>query len=96
MRDLLKSVGKHAIIYGIGDLLGKSIGFLLIPVYTAYLRPEEYGTLDLLDLTGYLVGLFVAMGMTAAVFRFYHASDDEAHRDEVVSSAWLATACASW
>ena len=53
MLALLKDLGKHSVVYGVGDLISKSIGFLLIPLYTNYLSPEQYGTLDLLDLTSY-------------------------------------------
>jgi O-antigen/teichoic acid export membrane protein len=83
MLALLKNLGKHSVVYGVGDLLSKSIGFLLIPLYTHYLSPEQYGTLDLLDLTSYIIGLFLAMGLAEAISRFYYDEDS----DQVISAA---------
>jgi len=34
---------KHAGIYGLGSILSKSLGFLLIPLYTRFLAPAAFG-----------------------------------------------------
>lgn len=42
MSQLKKLAGQTA-IYGISSILGKTINFLLIPIYTQYLPIEEVG-----------------------------------------------------
>ena len=67
---LRKSV-KHGAIYGIGDILRKLIGFLLIPIYTRYLTPADYGVLEVLTVTISILGLFIIHGMYSAFSRSY-------------------------
>ena len=51
----------------------KIIGILLVPVYTNYLSPNEYGTLELmLILSNYLL-LIYPMGLKSAGGRLYFA-----------------------
>jgi len=89
MFSVIKSLAKHSVIYGLGDLLSKSIGFILIPVYTHYLSTEEYGTLELLDLTSYIIGLLLAMGIAQSVVRYYYEYEDKKQKNGVISVAML-------
>ena len=45
----ISRVAKHTATYGVGVVLSKAVGFLMIPVYTHHLVPADYGTLELLD-----------------------------------------------
>jgi len=90
MFDILKSVGKHFFVYGLGNIANRIVSFILIPVYTHYLSTAEYGTLELLELTSYILGMFLAMGISASVLRFYFDSDDLEDKKKVVATAYLA------
>lgn len=46
MLDLLKFI-KSTGIYLLGNVLAKTTQFLMLPLYTKYLNPEDYGTFDL-------------------------------------------------
>jgi O-antigen/teichoic acid export membrane protein len=85
-------VAKHTATYGVGVVLSKAVGFLMLPVYTHFLKPADYGTLELLDLIVFLAGNIAALGISRAVFRFYAAYEDEHDRKEVVSTAMLFSA----
>jgi O-antigen/teichoic acid export membrane protein len=87
MFDEMKSVAKHFLVYGLGNILSKIVGFILIPVYTHYLTTSQYGTLELLELTTYIAGMFLALGISQSVMRFYYDSEDPQKRQEVVSTA---------
>jgi O-antigen/teichoic acid export membrane protein len=89
MWNELKALLKHTSVYGAGNLLNKLAGFLLIPFYTHYLAPADYGTLELLDLSASLLGLAVMMWMNAAVIRYYYEYEDQKNRNEVVSTALI-------
>ncbi|MBZ5638240.1 MAG: oligosaccharide flippase family protein [Acidobacteriia bacterium] len=67
----LKSLSKQTIVYGGGLLLKRGIGFFMIPVYTRYMNPEEYGLLEILELTGFIAAFFIGFGMLQAVYRFH-------------------------
>jgi O-antigen/teichoic acid export membrane protein len=86
MLDELKALLKHTSVYGVGNLLNKLVGFLLIPFYTHYLTPGDYGTLELLDLSVALFGLAVMMWMNAAIIRYYYEYEDRKNRSEVIGT----------
>ena len=87
----IKKFLKHSFIYGMGTLLSKIVGFLLIPLYTRYLTTSDYGVLELLDLTSTIVSIFISMRIGSAVIRFYYDSADELEQKKVVSTAYMAT-----
>jgi O-antigen/teichoic acid export membrane protein len=89
----LRTLGRHALIYGSGFLLARAAGFLLVPLYTRFLTPADYGLIELLDLTAFFVGTFVALGMEQAVMKFYHAYEAPSDRHQVISTAVLFTCC---
>ncbi len=93
--DTISHLARHSIIYAIGDFAAKGIGFLLLPVYTRYLNPAQYGVLELLDLVSYIAGFIAAMGIAQAMSRFYQESQSDEERGEIVSAALTAvvTAC---
>jgi O-antigen/teichoic acid export membrane protein len=85
----LKSLTKHGATYSAGSALGKALGFFMIPFYTRFLSPADYGTLELLDLSLMLFGLVVTMWMNASVIRCYHAYGDQKEKNEVISTVLL-------
>jgi O-antigen/teichoic acid export membrane protein len=85
----LKETIKHASVYGIADLLQKGAGFFLIPLYTHYLAPTEYGIIELLDLSAAILTMLISMGMSASIIRFYHAYETKRDKQEVFSTALL-------
>lgn len=98
MKEFLKGLGKHSFIYGLGDMLSKTVGFFLIPLYTRYLETWEYGTLEVMFVTLNIAAIFALQGMASALIRAYlfdHADDETAQR-EVLSTGlfYLAGSCA--
>ncbi len=69
MSNLKKLAGQTA-IYGLSSILGRSINFLLIIVYTAYLSKEDLGAFTgIYALIGFLNIVFT-YGMETAFFRY--------------------------
>jgi O-antigen/teichoic acid export membrane protein len=89
MFNIIKNVAKHSVIYGLSDMLSRAIGFIMIPIYTTYLKPADYGTLELLDLTSYIIGLFLAMGIAQSVVRFYYEYKEPEKRNQMISVAMI-------
>jgi len=87
MLRTLRDSFKHTSIYTIGNVASKAVGLIMIPVYTHFLTPREYGIMDILDLSIILIGMVVGMGMGSAMFRFYYSAETEEDRREVVGSA---------
>lgn len=95
MWDELKKLLKHFSIYGLGNILSKVVGFLLIPFYTHYLHPADYGRLELLDLSISFMGLVLGAFATAPLIRFYYHFEEERKKRRVFSTALLSAAIAA-
>ncbi|MEN2281582.1 polysaccharide biosynthesis C-terminal domain-containing protein [Algoriphagus sp. SE2] len=66
----LKNLASQTAVYGLSSILGRSINFLLIIVYTAYLSKEDLGAFTgIYALIGFLNIIFT-YGMETAFFRF--------------------------
>lgn len=66
----LKSLAGQTAIYGLSSILGRSINFLLIMVYTAYLSKDDLGSFTgIYALIGFLNIVFT-YGMETSFFRF--------------------------
>lgn len=87
----VRQVLKNSAIAGIGNILGKAAAFLMVPVYTRYLTPDEYGIAELLDLTTIIFGLLLGLGFVAATLRFYYEYPSQADKDAVVSTSLLSS-----
>lgn len=75
-------------IYFAGTVLAKLVTFLLLPVYTAYLKPAEYGQYDLV-LT--MIGFFAPIAFFQiwdAMYRFTFDSDTQSHRHKVFTNTF--------
>ncbi|MDR4499281.1 MAG: oligosaccharide flippase family protein [Candidatus Scalindua sp.] len=91
MINQYKDILKHAIIYGLTGLLGRALGFLMIPIYTRYLTPADYGVIEILDVFVSIIGVLVCMGISMSVFKFYYSYDSKKEKNEVISTAIIFT-----
>lgn len=87
-RELTKLV-KHGGVYALGMILSRLVSFIMIPIYTRYLCPEDYGTLELLNLTIDLISILIGAGVASAMFRFYYKYSDIRDRREVISTGFI-------
>lgn len=87
MYEEFKSILKHSLIYGLGNILSRAVGFILIPLYTNYLSPSEYGVLEIIDLASYILAMFLGLGIAQSTIRFYYEYDQQKDRKAVISSA---------
>lgn len=69
--------------------LPKSLGFLLLPVYTSYLSTEEYGIADVILTTSCLISPFVSLGMPGAIFRFNIENKDDYRPYRIATSIFV-------
>lgn len=65
-----KKLGKNVALITLGNFGSKILTFLLIPLYTAVLTTEQYGTADLMTATVNLLSPFFTLLMSEAVMRF--------------------------
>jgi O-antigen/teichoic acid export membrane protein len=83
-------LGKHSAIYGLGAVVSRLIGVLLLPVVTRYLHRSDLGAVDTLIALSIVLVIVLRAGISMAFFRFYFDAEDEAGRVTVVrTSFWF-------
>lgn len=89
MIEDIKKLGKQTIIYGIGDALSRVSAFLLLPIYTTYLSPRQFGILEILYMTSTVMAILLGRQLAHATLRFYFEYDEILERNKVVSSSFI-------
>jgi O-antigen/teichoic acid export membrane protein len=85
----VRTAVRHGIVYGLGSVLAKAIGFLMLPFYTRYLSPADYGVLEILDLGMSLIGMVLHMGVAPALLRAYGTAQTADEKRQAVSTAFI-------
>jgi len=87
-RQLLH-LSKHSLIYGLGVAASQVVGFFLLPLYTRYLTPTDYGVLEIFRVSQGILAIIFVMGLGSALFMSYFSYDDEQNRKTVVSTTLI-------
>lgn len=95
MIERLKELLRHSAIYGLGSIVARVLGVLLLPLYTRYLSPSDYGLIETLVALSAVLTALVAQGMKSAFFRFYFDSAEPERRHLVVRTAFWYVMAAS-
>lgn len=69
----LPKIIENSTLYSITSFLQKGIGFFLIPLYTTYLTPADYGTLNLLSSIMGFLGILFLFSLHGAAGRFNYS-----------------------
>lgn len=72
-RELVKNTG----ILFIGKISTQFVSFLLLPLYTAKLSTEAYGTLDLYTTVGSFLIPFLSLQLEQAIFRYLLTNEED-------------------
>jgi O-antigen/teichoic acid export membrane protein len=89
----LARLGRHSLIYGLGGLVSRILAVLLLPLYTRYLTPADYGKIETLVALTTVLAILLRAGISSAFFRFYFDSPEPARRRTVLrTSFWFTMA----
>jgi O-antigen/teichoic acid export membrane protein len=91
IRAELKRLAQHSAIYGAADVLPYLVNFLLLPVFTAYLSPRDYGAFGILNLFSVLTKIFFRMGLDSGFFRIHYELETDRER-KTLATTLFATA----
>lgn len=86
MFDLARKTVSHATVYGVGNILRYAASFLMLPVYTRYLEPADYGVVELLQMLVDATMILTGMRIGAAILRYYYMADAPQSRGRIVGS----------
>jgi O-antigen/teichoic acid export membrane protein len=73
----LPSAVRQAAAYGFALLAAKAVSLAMVPVFTHYLEPSDYGRLDILQTLANALSIIIAFGLSETMFRFAGTDADE-------------------
>jgi O-antigen/teichoic acid export membrane protein len=94
IKQQIKRLTKNMLIYGVGQVLNRLIGFFLLPVFTSYLTPNDYGILSILGIITLFATLLFSLGFGGAMGPVYFESEsDERKRGTIWTSFLILLLC---
>lgn len=80
LRDIFRRVAGASAIYGLANFGIRALNFLLLPVYTRYLAPTDYGMITLAETLAAFLALIFSLGFDTSIQRLYfqHLGETEA------------------
>ncbi|SHP75794.1 Polysaccharide biosynthesis protein [Mycobacteroides abscessus subsp. abscessus] len=84
-----KTLVKNTIIFTIGNFASKMLGFILIPFYTHYLTPSEYGYYDLIVSSFSLLVPLISFQITDALYRHLLDANTLYNKKKIISISFF-------
>lgn len=87
VNNILKSIGKNGLIYGVSTALQPLSGFILLPLYSEYFDKSEFGIYTLILLISTIFSTVFYLGINSAFIRSYYDYDSEEDRIKVFNTS---------
>lgn len=85
----MRNLGRHSLVYGVGIVLSRAVSFLMLPIYTRFLTPADYGVLQLVMMVLEVLTIFAGSRLAYGIFHYYHKAGEEEAQRTVISTATL-------
>ncbi|WP_416398286.1 lipopolysaccharide biosynthesis protein [Allohahella sp. A8] len=76
-------------LYTIANILRHISSLIMLPIYTRYLTPSDYGTVELMTMALDFTGILVCNRIGEAIFQYYSMADSAQEKREVMSTAFF-------
>lgn len=91
MQENSHKLFRNSVLYTLGSAGQRLLGLLLLPIYTRYLSPDEYGVIGLLvPLISIIIPIF-SIGLSASIGVCYFQGATESDRSAVIKTAVIIT-----
>jgi O-antigen/teichoic acid export membrane protein len=91
MKNDIHSTLKHTIIYSLGNLSIKAVGFILLPLYTSYLSVSNFGILGIFDaIMQFSVAVF-SYKLSTAMMRWLVIEKEIKKQKQIIFTAFSTT-----
>ncbi|MDQ3725794.1 MAG: oligosaccharide flippase family protein [Actinomycetota bacterium] len=94
MSGYLRRLATTGAAYTAASILSKVIAVALLPLYTRYLAPEDYGAAEVLFAAVVFASIVIRFGLIEAILRFYYKDDEDPAqvvRSTFAGLFWLST-----
>ncbi|MGH8556416.1 MAG: lipopolysaccharide biosynthesis protein, partial [Methylococcales bacterium] len=80
----LKQLLSQTVIYGLSSILGRVINYLLVPLYTYWFNPAEYGVVSEFYAYAGFFAVVLVCGLETGYFRFRNGSEAKAYSTSLI------------
>lgn len=86
----LKQLAGDSLVYGLSGIVGKMISIFLVPIYTRLFMPKDYGIINLINTTFFLIGILVVAGLDNSAAKWFYESKNEIdHKKSFAGYIWF-------
>jgi O-antigen/teichoic acid export membrane protein len=85
----IKDLFRNLAIYGLGDVATSVVSLLLLPVFTSYLSPADYGVITMLLTVEAVTKVLFRWGVDTAFMRLYYDCGDQPGRQRLASTIFF-------
>ena len=89
MLQRITSLFRNLLIYGLGDVFTSVVSLLLLPIFTNYLTPTDYGVITMLATIEAVTKVTFRWGVDTAFMRMYYDCADQAARQRLASTIFF-------
>ncbi len=87
LKSQFQRLGKSTLVYGLGGVLNRFISLLMLPLFTAYLTPADYGVSSILSLVTFVLTSVFTLGFGVSIGVCYFEGNDPRRK---TSTIWTA------
>src|SRR3954470_10876782 len=95
MTSSTRRIIKHSTIYAVGNILRQVASFIMLPIYTRFLSPADYGVVGLLTFAMSIMEAFFGARLGEAMPKYYFQENAVDRKCAVISTAFMITATSS-
>ena len=88
MSGYLRRLASTGAAYTAASIISKLIAVALLPVYTRFLSPADYGAAEVMFAAVVAISIVIRLGVVEALLRFYYKTDEVP--DKVVATSFSA------
>jgi len=93
MLSRMISLIRHTTIYGTGDVLGRAVAIVLVPIYARHLSLTDNGIVSLLFAVVGFGAIFYSLGLNPALIRALSGNKTPQEQQQAFSSAYWTLLC---
>ena len=89
MKEKIVPLFKQSVTYSLGGFAGSLVGIFLVPLYTRVFTPDDYGVINLVQITIAFLAVFLILGTDNATGRYYLDTESDQDRKLTASTAMI-------
>ncbi len=82
----LKKLGIDSLVYGLGGGLSKGIVFIMLPIYTRFFSPSDFGNIEIINIITVLLNIILVFGMDSTQSYYFFKYKNLEKKRMLVSS----------